>query len=143
MWWDWLRWGECGQELGALDSKVPAGWTAAAREKAAPRSRLALSRQRSKPQNCWWRGWDGGRVMGGIHHRWKPGELSAASAGQALHVAYLRTAAAGGSRTLFVAEALGRARNSPWVTAAEEMQRLTQTGVSSKQPATSASQTAA
>ncbi len=35
-WWDWRRWEECGQELGGLESKVPAEWMAAVREGGSP-----------------------------------------------------------------------------------------------------------
>ncbi len=30
-WWDWRRRKGCGQELGVLESKIPACWMAAAR----------------------------------------------------------------------------------------------------------------
>jgi hypothetical protein len=119
-WWDWRRWEGCGQELGDLESKVPVEWMAAVRAGGSPSEPLdALASEAQTSKMLVARmGWE---TREGI--RFTVGEYSV-RLGTALQHDQVRQRRAE-AHMLFMADAVGRAPNSPVV--AEEVQRLIET----------------
>jgi hypothetical protein len=119
-WWDWRRWEECGQDLGDLESKIPVEWMAAARaggSASEPLDAIPSEEQTSKMLVARM-GWE---TREGI--RFTVGEYSV-RLGTALQHDQVRQRRAEAHK-LLVADAVGRAPNSPVVS--EEVQRLIET----------------
>jgi hypothetical protein len=107
---------QCGQELGTLESKVPAGWMASARLGGSPSEPVGPLTRRSKLTQ----GWGGGRVCEGTHVTIREYSVRLGSALQVDHVRQRRAEGCSWQKRW-----AGPRTHRGWVT--EEMQRLTET----------------